>query len=545
MIVGVNRFAEDEEEHVELHRLDPAIERRQLERTARVRAERNADEAERALARGEARRRRPTRTCCRRCARRSAPASRSARSRTSSARSGARSTPRARSFTTRKQEIHLPAAHEGAALADDAPVIEGRIAHAEDIHCGAADVWCRQRRRRLPPARPQTGPSSSQAAVRDPVARTAWSRSRSSRSATRSTAIGWSGSRTGSAPTRAAKGTFTLLANHEMAQTIWAPSRDHGADRRVRLALGRSTRTTSPSRRVAITSSASQPGTRPRAAYNAPAKGVVARPALLGRPRAAQSAFYDKKHQDRLQRRRSSSSGEEVGNEGRAFAHAEGGISWEAALARQVSSCENAGRAIRRPAARRSSSAPTTRARPARCTSTWARRRRRGNPAERAGLTGGTLYGIKVPGSATEPGQHRHSERHRLHSGESRRRQEHDRRSDRDGERRRSGDRVAASRRTRRGIRSIRTTSTSRSRRASRRRASSTGSGSPIRPTRPPAAGSTSCWTGPRPAGRPSGLHMLDNITVDTRGNVMLEEDPGQPAVSRPRSGSTTSSATR
>src|SRR5215208_154037 len=35
VIVGVNRFAEAEEEHVELHRLDPAIERRQLERTAR------------------------------------------------------------------------------------------------------------------------------------------------------------------------------------------------------------------------------------------------------------------------------------------------------------------------------------------------------------------------------------------------------------------------------------------------------------------------------------------------------------------------------
>jgi methylmalonyl-CoA mutase N-terminal domain/subunit len=49
VIVGVNRFAESEEEHVELHRLDPAIERRQLERTARVRAERNAEEAERAL----------------------------------------------------------------------------------------------------------------------------------------------------------------------------------------------------------------------------------------------------------------------------------------------------------------------------------------------------------------------------------------------------------------------------------------------------------------------------------------------------------------
>ena len=50
VIVGVNRFAEAEEEHVELHRLDPAIERRQLERTARVRAERNAEEAERTLA---------------------------------------------------------------------------------------------------------------------------------------------------------------------------------------------------------------------------------------------------------------------------------------------------------------------------------------------------------------------------------------------------------------------------------------------------------------------------------------------------------------
>jgi methylmalonyl-CoA mutase N-terminal domain/subunit len=50
VLVGVNRFTEDESEPIELHRLDPASERRQLERTARVRAERNADEAERALA---------------------------------------------------------------------------------------------------------------------------------------------------------------------------------------------------------------------------------------------------------------------------------------------------------------------------------------------------------------------------------------------------------------------------------------------------------------------------------------------------------------
>ena len=39
----------DDEEPIELYRLDPAAEKRQLERTARVRAERNADEAERAM----------------------------------------------------------------------------------------------------------------------------------------------------------------------------------------------------------------------------------------------------------------------------------------------------------------------------------------------------------------------------------------------------------------------------------------------------------------------------------------------------------------
>ena len=49
VIVGVNRFTEDEAEAIELHRLDPEAERRQLERTARVRAERNPEEAERAL----------------------------------------------------------------------------------------------------------------------------------------------------------------------------------------------------------------------------------------------------------------------------------------------------------------------------------------------------------------------------------------------------------------------------------------------------------------------------------------------------------------
>jgi methylmalonyl-CoA mutase N-terminal domain/subunit len=49
VIVGVNRYTEGEEEPIELHRLDPSSERRQLERTARVRADRNAEEAEQAV----------------------------------------------------------------------------------------------------------------------------------------------------------------------------------------------------------------------------------------------------------------------------------------------------------------------------------------------------------------------------------------------------------------------------------------------------------------------------------------------------------------
>ncbi len=50
VIVGVNRYVEKGEEDVELQRIDPEAEARQLERTARVRAERDAAAAEAALA---------------------------------------------------------------------------------------------------------------------------------------------------------------------------------------------------------------------------------------------------------------------------------------------------------------------------------------------------------------------------------------------------------------------------------------------------------------------------------------------------------------
>ena len=49
VIVGVNRFQEESDQRVELLKIDPEGERRQIERTDRVRAERNADEAAKGL----------------------------------------------------------------------------------------------------------------------------------------------------------------------------------------------------------------------------------------------------------------------------------------------------------------------------------------------------------------------------------------------------------------------------------------------------------------------------------------------------------------
>jgi methylmalonyl-CoA mutase, N-terminal domain len=51
VIVGVNRYAADAEQAIELQSIDPAAEQRQLERTAKVRAERNAGDAAAALER--------------------------------------------------------------------------------------------------------------------------------------------------------------------------------------------------------------------------------------------------------------------------------------------------------------------------------------------------------------------------------------------------------------------------------------------------------------------------------------------------------------
>jgi len=49
VIVGVNRYTVESEQDVELQTIDPAAEQRQLERTARLRSERDAAQATAAL----------------------------------------------------------------------------------------------------------------------------------------------------------------------------------------------------------------------------------------------------------------------------------------------------------------------------------------------------------------------------------------------------------------------------------------------------------------------------------------------------------------
>jgi methylmalonyl-CoA mutase N-terminal domain/subunit len=49
IVVGVNKFALDQEEDVELHALDPELQRRQIERTQRVRAQRDQEAVDAAL----------------------------------------------------------------------------------------------------------------------------------------------------------------------------------------------------------------------------------------------------------------------------------------------------------------------------------------------------------------------------------------------------------------------------------------------------------------------------------------------------------------
>jgi hypothetical protein len=194
--------------------------------------------------------------------------------------------------------------------------------------------------------------------------------------------------------------------------------------------------------------------------------------------------------------------GEEVGNGGRAFAHAEGGISWELPSLGKFS-WENA---VANPATGRTTVVVGTDD-----TSPLGQvyvyvgeKKATGNPAERAGLTGGTLYGIKVPGTPSEPTNTG------ISSGTAFTAANLGNVANKTGAELQA-DSVAAgvtggsAPRMRLGIHGDPRISTSRSRPASRIRATSTGSASTIRRTRLQVARSTSCSPVWRPVARPSG----------------------------------------
>jgi Alkaline phosphatase PhoX len=190
-------------------------------------------------------------------------------------------------------------------------------------------------------------------------------------------------------------GNFTVFMNHELANNLGAV-RAHGSTgafvsqwsiRKQSLAVnsGRDL-----IQQVATWNAATS-------TFNPAAKGVS-----LGRfcsaTLAPRSAIYDKKSKLGY-RGRLFMDGEEVGTEGRAFAHAEDGTSYELASVGKYS-FENA---VANPATGKATVVVgTDDSTPGQVYVYVGQKTATGNPAEKAGLTGGTLYGLKVDGVATE-----------------------------------------------------------------------------------------------------------------------------------------------
>ena len=314
-------------------------------------------------------------------------------------------------------------------------------------------------------------------------------------------------------------GTFTLLSNHEIANTLGS-ARDHGATgafvskwviarHSLRVAAGRDLIS-----RIATWNPATS-------SYNPPAKGVS-----LGRlcsaDLAPRSAVYDWRsglgYNGPL-----FLDGEEVGNEGRAFAHAEGGISWELPALGKYS-FENA---VANPATgRKTVVVGTDDTTPGQVYIYVGEKKATGNPAERAGLTGGKLYGIKVPGVPVEPtntgiasgtaftaadlGSVANQTGAQIQAASvAAGVTEWFRPEDAAWDPTRPNDLYFA----------ITSSFTTQSKLYRLRFAD---------PTNPVAGGKVDqLLTGLETGGTSERFHMLDNIAVDNRGHVMLEEDPG------------------
>jgi Bacterial protein of unknown function (DUF839) len=188
--------------------------------------------------------------------------------------------------------------------------------------------------------------------------------------------------------------TFTLVMNHELGQTAGAV-RDHGATGAF---VSKWTIDRKTLRVLSGEDLIDQVVLAPGGVYGAPQKGV-----MLGRlcsgDLAERSAFYDKRS------RRGYAgplflSGEEIGAEGRGFAHTFDGTSYELPFLGKMS-WENI---LANPGTRDETVVVgMDDSTPGQVYVYVGEKRRFGTPVERAGLVGGKLYGVRVVGFPTEP----------------------------------------------------------------------------------------------------------------------------------------------
>jgi hypothetical protein len=190
-------------------------------------------------------------------------------------------------------------------------------------------------------------------------------------------------------------GTFTVLMNHELAANR-GTMRAHGAIGAFvsKWTIDKETLAVESGQDLIQTVATWNPVTK---AFDPPAKGIaIGR--LCSADLAAPGAFYSAAsglgYNGRL-----FLDGEEVGNEGRGFAHALDGRSWEVAALGKFS-WENS---LANPATGNETVvAGTDDSTPGQVYVYHGTKKAAGNPVEQAGLTGGTLYGIKVTGFPDE-----------------------------------------------------------------------------------------------------------------------------------------------
>jgi Bacterial protein of unknown function (DUF839) len=189
-------------------------------------------------------------------------------------------------------------------------------------------------------------------------------------------------------------GTYTLLMNHELRSTQGIV-RDHGA---IGSFVSKWKISKSTGQVLAGEDLIKQVSLAPGGVYSAPAKGVVLS-RLCSADLPAQTALYNSRtgrgYDGRLYL-----NGEEAAPEGRAFAHALDGTSYELPALGKMS-WENA---VANPGTRDKTVVVLMddNAAAGQVYVYVGNKQSSGNPAQRAGLTGGTFYGLRIPGLAQE-----------------------------------------------------------------------------------------------------------------------------------------------